>query len=213
MSTPTNTKHPLTNLQHGLLHHHSGIPANPPDDFAPYTVPFVKFPDGSYLMDSLTIVKRLEAEHPEPALPLETELAKAVSAANSKVVAPLWAILLAGIRRGVVSPGSDEWFKKDRERRMGQPEEVFASEQAKAQAFKAAEPRQAEVAAFLEQCKKDDGPFLRGSQVSYADFGVAGWVEMLSLIGGDLYQKCIVEIPGMLEVRQACQPWFERKGE
>lgn len=176
-------------------------------------MPIVKFTDGSYIMGSNDIVQRLESEHPQPALPLETELYAALGAANMKVVEPLWGVLMARARQHIVSAGSEEWFKKDREGRLGAPEEVYGSEQAVAQALKAAEPGQAEVAAFLKQCKRDDGPFLRGSQVSYADFGLAGWVEMARLVGDDFYQKCVVEIPGMQEVRQACQPYFERNRE
>lgn len=188
----------------------SGIPPNPEGAFAEYTVPVVKFPDGSYIMDSTAIVPRLEAVNPEPPLPLELDLLKELEPINGKVLGPLVPLIMPAVRRDVLCKESDAWFKKDRERRLGAPEEVYEREKGGEVAWKGAEPGQQQLASFLKAQKRDEGPFILGSAVSYPDFVLAGRVEFIRFIGEDNYERLVRPVEGLRELHEACKPWFER---
>ncbi len=80
------------------------------------------------------------------------------------------------------------------------------------QAWEAAKPAIKELSALIASEKRDEGPFIRGSEVCYADFLVASMVEALRRIGEDLYEKFLActEDDNIQRVHEACRKWMEK---
>lgn len=188
----------------------SGIPPNAPDDFADYTVPMLKFADGSYMMDSLPIVQRLETLYPEPSLPMNLDLLKRMGSTQAKALGPLSAVIIPRVRRNVLCEPSEAWFKQDRERRFGMPEEQYEREHGGEGAWKSAKDGQQLLASFLKEQKQDEGPFILGSTVCYVDFVLVGRLEFADAVGDEVYERFVSGVDGLRELHQACKPWFER---
>ena len=161
-------------------------------------------------MGSEFIAEKLEKLKPEPSLRLNPGLEKEVGRALGPVFRPLIPYMFPRIRRTLAPEGSQEWFKSDRERRLGAPEEVYERERGGDVAWKAAAPGQEKLGQFLKETKKDDGPFLTGSEVCYADFIIAAACEMFERLADGSYEKFVDPVPGLRELHTACKPWFER---
>lgn len=163
-------------------------------------------------MGADAIVEKIQTTIADPHLPLEPGIREEMAPINSKVLAPLMPMIMPRARRNVVSVSerSDEWFKKDRERRFDAPEEVYEREKGGEIAWKASEEGQKQLSEFLKSKKKDQGPFVLGSTVSYPDFIIAGRCEFLKYSGEDAYERLMNGVEGLRDLHQACQPWFER---
>lgn len=161
-------------------------------------------------MESAIIVKKLEAAHPEPPLPLELDLLKEMDPITGKVLGPLMPLIMPCVRRDVIRKESEEWFKKDRERRFGAPEEEYERERGGEVAWKGAELGQQQMASFLKAKKRDEGPFILGSTVSYPDFVLTARCVFVRFIGEDNYERFVGPVEGLRELHEACKPWFER---
>ena len=186
------------------------INANPPGSWADYTLPVLRFADGSYVMDSANIVQKLESAYPEPSLRLDAELGKQTQGAMGAYAYPLMPVFMPRLRRDVQREDSSDWIKADRERRFGMPEEQLEKEKGGEEAWRKAEPAGKKFEAFMKEQKKDDGPFLQGSKVCYADFMIAAFCEMFKCIGNDVYEKLVGPVDGLRELHEACYPWFKR---
>lgn len=188
------------------------MPPNPQGTaIADYTLPVLRFPDGSLIMNSKDIVPKLELLHPEPSLHLQTGLQDELLPILGKIVSPLMAWVFPKVRRNILTEGSDAWFKQDRERRMGMPEEQYEREKGGEEAWKTAEPGFQELTQLLKAHKKDEGPFILGSQVCYADLVCAGFCEFFWCIGNEAYEKFTGSTSGLRELHKACAPWLDRK--
>ena len=173
-------------------------------------MPVVQFLDGSHTMESMAIIKRLDALDRGLSLPLELDLLEKLGPVAGKVFFPLMPLIMPQVRRDVLCKGSEEWFKKDRERRFGAAEEDYEREKGGEVAWKGAEAGQEQLASFLKAQKRDEGPFILGSTVSYPDFVLAGRCEFISFLGEDNYERLVKPVEGLRELHEACKPWFER---
>lgn len=77
-------------------------------------------------------------------------------------------------------------------------------------AWEAAGPGLDALDALLAEHKVDDGPFVLGSQVSYADFVVVAILEGFRCIGDDLFERVVEGRDGLRGVWEACGKWLER---
>ena len=66
-----------------------------------------------------------------------------------------------------------------------------------------------ELARLLQ---KEEGPFLRGSKVTYADLCIASFWTCLELFDrdGDFRDRVMDMDPAFLKHEAACEPWFRR---
>jgi len=161
-------------------------------------------------MDSIPIMEKLIQLVPDPELPLKQDVLKEMDPINGKVLGPLMPMIFPRARRDVICEASSDWFKQDRERRLGAPEEQYEKERGGEGAFEKAKPGQQELAEFLKKTKEDDGPFVLGSRVSYPDFVLAARCEFLKYVGKDVYDRVIGGVAGLPELHEACAPFFER---
>ena len=191
-----------------------GIPPNQPKPTGPppsrYTLPAVQLPDGSTAMDSAVIAPEIEKRYPEPSLHLDNGLHEQASAILGQLAFPLLGVLYPRIFRDILIDSVVPWWRAKREATLGCTIEEFEAAKGGEPAWKAAEPGIAAMQKFLTENKRDEGPFILGSQVCYADFIVAGMAEALRRIGQDLYDRVTSSCKGVKELHVACAPWFEK---
>lgn len=161
-------------------------------------------------MESMAINKKIQELYPEPHVPLELGLLEEMTPINGKILGPLVPVIMPRVRRNVICEPSNDWFKKDRERRLGAPEEQYEHEKGGEAAWKAAEPGQEQLSEWLKSQKLDEGPFVLGSRVTYPDFVLAGRCEFAKLIGQDIYSRLVGPIDGLDDLYLACKTWMAR---
>lgn len=192
-----------------------GIPPNEAGKGLPYTVPVIRIPHshdegGEYIMESAVIAQKLESLYPERNLHLDNGLHEQAAAIRMKLARPMIPAFMPRIARDLVTLDSQEYFYKSREAMLGMPLEQAERERGGEQAWKAAEPGIKELGDFLKAHKKDEGPFVLGSEVCYADFVVASLFETLSRIGKDIHEKLMSYDENFVKLHEACKPWMEK---
>ena len=197
----------------------SGIPPNPEGSFAAYTAPVVRFLDGSYIMESSDIAKKLEATHPEPSLRLDDALQEQAQDVFNQVIFPMAAFIFSRVHHVIITDEEKDWFREDRERRaramLGRDRitlEEWDQEAGGVDAFKNLGPGMEQLAKFLKEHKQDDGPFILGSKPCYTDLIIAGLIEAYRRIGAaeGAFDKFTTSVPGLAEHYEACRPWLKR---
>ena len=145
-------------------HNCSGIEPNQqgasPMPVHPYSVPTVKLPDGTIVMDSAKIAPALEKLKPEPSLHLDQELQGKLQAILMKAVGPLSAVFMPRLARDVIDEESVANFREVRQKRFGMSLEEVEQTRGGDMAWKAAEPSIMDLKAFLAEHKRDEGPFV-----------------------------------------------------
>ena len=58
--------------------------------------------------------------------------------------------------------------------------------------------------------KRDEGPFILGSQVCYADFMAASVVEVFRRVEDGAFERMCGAVDGLKELHEGCAPWFRR---
>lgn len=204
-------------IEHGQIENKLsalGIPPNPPTPAgspgpkqSPYTLPAMKLPDGTYSMDSANIAPALEKQYPEPSLHLETGLHEEAQKALGRVAFPLLKILYPTIARNIIMDHyAPSWVEK-KEKMLGMSMQEYEASGGE-NAWKAAEPGFAALKEFMASNKKDQGPFLLGSQVCYGDFIIASMLEALRRIGDGLFERAVSYDDQLKELHAACGEWF-----
>ncbi len=189
-----------------------GVTSNEDGQGSPYTLPAIHFPDGTLIMESSAIAAKLESLYPDPSLHLDNGLAQKVGPLIGKVAFPLIPDFMPRIGRDIIVESSVEYFQTARAKRFGMSLDELEKAKGGDQAWQAARPGIVELSDFIASQKKDEGPFITGSQVCYADFLIASMVEALRRIGGDLYDKVLEVAPddNVMKIHQACQKWMEK---
>lgn len=79
-------------------------------------------------------------------------------------------------------------------------------------AWELAKPGLDELEELTREHKVDEGPFVLGSKVSYADFVVVAVLEGFRRIGGDLFERILQGREGLRGVWEACSKagWLEK---
>lgn len=173
-----------------------------------YTVPTVKFPDGSVVTDSAAIAERLEALYPDPPMFLDANLQGEAGRAIHLTIMPLFAVYMPCIARNVIPESTVPYFAASREKIFGMSLEELEKTKGGEQAWIAARPGFAAMKALTVDHKQDDGPFIRGSQVCYADFVLLAGLEALKRAGDDMFEKAVAAEPELKEYYAAAGDWF-----
>jgi glutathione S-transferase len=173
-----------------------------------YTVPAIQLADGSAFMDTANIAPVLENEVPQPSLRLDTDLHKKVMPFVAQIMGPLMFLVFAQVGRDIIPEHEREEWVKGKEAQFGKPL-VVPEKSAADETWEKAKPGFNALGEFMKSNKKDEGPFLLGSQVCYGDFILAGIVESTKRIGGGLYEKFVGMEPQLKDLHAACKPWTE----
>ncbi len=126
-----------------------------------YTIPTVKFPDGTYVMGSKNIAARLEKEHPTPPLPVDSPILEGLPKLGDKIMTPLKGIQIPGVYTNILPEGSKEYFARTREARFGKSLLQLRKETGVEEAWIEALPGIKELGELL---KANGGPFVMGDK-------------------------------------------------
>ena len=174
-------------------------PNNGPDK--PYTVPILHFPDGTYVMNSLSIVEAIQKYQPEPALEMgpyersRTILRGLMQALFSLFAPPALKLFHPESRahwaKSVTPPGAaslDDWLSTQ------DPQAAWA----------AAEPALIELKQLLEE---KPGPYLLGNEPSFADMVLAAFWTTNEIVCPDVFKELGRRIPAITSHEEACRSW------
>lgn len=188
-----------------------GLPPTADNSPSGYSIPAVRMPDGSYIMDSRNIADALEALKPEPSLRLNSgyvERTQEAVLATQKALAPN---VMPRIPERLLNPRSEEYFRATRAKRFGMPlEELARSPMAGEKAWESAKPSIDELIAILHE--HEDGPFVLGKTPSYADLILAGFWSFAKKLDkdGDLFERGMGIDGAVRKHWEACQVYLER---
>ncbi|RMD40240.1 hypothetical protein DV735_g4892, partial [Chaetothyriales sp. CBS 134920] len=172
------------------------LPTKPPvrvppnkDSKTPYTIPAIKFGDGSYLMDSSAIATEIEKRYPSPSVHLDSPLLPKVEQLRDAVGQAFAGIFMPLTPERLLSEPAKAYWHKTREEWVGMPLSQFAAERGGQRAWDALQPHLQEATALLKA--DQSGPFFLGTEVSYADFVWAAFLIWLQRLGQDVWDKAL----------------------
>jgi glutathione S-transferase len=162
-------------------------------------------------MESTAIAAKLDSLYPDPPLRMDNGLLQKVGPLIGKSSFPLIPVFMPRIGRDVVVESSYDYFQEARAKRFGMSLDELEKAKGGDPAWQAAQPGLKQLSELIAAEKKDEGPFIQGSQVCYADFIIASMVEALRRISSELYTKIeeTVEDRNILQIHAACQRWME----
>ncbi|KAK7967272.1 uncharacterized protein PG986_001549 [Apiospora aurea] len=187
-----------------------GLPPN--ETGHKYTVPAIQHvPTATHLMGSIPIAQFLESTYPDPPVPLTSEPGSEIGARARAVVGPVMTKSLMPREVRILSPRSQEYFRRTREASIGRPLEDLLGEGTddEQQRWDAVDEELRGLGAFL-QTRKAEGPFVLGARPSYTDFFIAGSLQCARTVDEGVFKR-ISKYPGFKDIYEACQPYMERK--
>ena len=164
-------------------------------------------------MNSANIAIELEKLHPSPSLHLDANLHTQCIEAVENLAGVIWWDCLALLPKNVLLPRSAEYFSRTRAERFGGPLDEVAVAMGGAEAWKkAAAPGGAaeKLVRVLRESKRDEGPFVLGSEVSYGDFTIVSVFECVERTSKEDYGKLMALDPSFGKLHEACRVWLER---
>jgi len=182
------------------------VPQNP-EGQTPYTIPTVKFPDGTYIMDSKPISQRLERDHPSPSLHLDSPILPEVERLLPKVMTALRGVWMPRVPTNLLNEPSRDYFVRTREERFGKSLHQVMKEIGGEEAWIEALPV---IKELRQVVKARGGPFVMGETPSYADFVIVGALHFLRVVEEDLYNRVIKIEPAFDKLYDASSPWLKR---
>lgn len=186
-----------------------GVPPNISGQGLPYTVPTMKFPDGTILTDSAVLVKKLEDMYPSPSLNLDEELEGEAYQAVVLTSMPLFTLYMPHVARNVIEESTVPAFEATRQKKFGMSIADFEKKGGE-HVWVAAEPGFAAMKALLTKHKRDEGPFIHGSQVCYADFILVSAMEGFKRVGGGMFERVVAKEQVFSALYDASRAWVER---
>lgn len=175
-----------------------------------YTVPTVKLPDGTYIMDSWVIAQELEKQYPSPSLQLDSPLREKYVERLTKAHERLRPEIVENVPSRLLNKVNLDYWQATRTERVGMPLEKYVRENGGEKAYRAASPYLREI---TEMLKENDGVFFMGDTISFVDFIHAGFLIMFRRLGDDIFQQLLEALgePDLhLKFLEALKPWIER---
>ncbi|KAF2164175.1 hypothetical protein M409DRAFT_56874 [Zasmidium cellare ATCC 36951] len=191
-----------------------GLAPNDPDEcIFRYSSPTIQLPDGSYVMESRHIADALEKLQPEPSLRLDTGYPERAQGIVDLLLRTVVVPFMYRIPDWLLRPEGAKWYHQERQKLFGgmtlydfAEHEEFSGERA----WQKAEPAMNDLRNLLAE--NQTGPFVMGSQVSYADFIIVSYFKFLTKIDkdGDAYGRMVGFDPSFEALFKACEKWYAR---
>ncbi|KAH9865450.1 hypothetical protein J1614_009034 [Plenodomus biglobosus] len=185
-----------------------GIPPNPKDTpgyATDYTSPAVRYPDGTFDMDSWRIAHALETRYPEPSLHLDDPIVVQVRDSIAGLFVPLRPHLIPKVP-SVLSERSAEYFYRTRKERFG----VALQDVAKGAGEANWEAARGPAKVMGDLLRRNGGPFFLGEKVSYADFILVTALHCFKCVEEELFTKLVGLDPAFEKVYEASKQWLEK---
>ena len=161
-------------------------------------------------MDSAQIAAKIEQLHPSPPLYIDTTLQNEAEQLVYGFCFPLFALYMPRTAQDIVVPSALPAFTAPRERMFGGSFEDMAKTP-KEVAWASAKPGLEKLVEFLKEKKIDEGPFIRGSQISFADFIVVAVIKSFKRSGEDFYEGIVGFNPAIKKLYDAVAPHLVRE--
>lgn len=161
------------------------------------------------MIDSAPIAQFLESTYPDPPVPLTSELGREIELKARTVVAKAFSTSVIPREIRILSPRAQEYFRRSREAFLGHPLEDLLDPEKEEQSWNAVSDAMRAVGELM-QTHKADGPFILGARPSYADFFIAGSLQLARVVDESIFQR-VIKYPGFKEVYEACLPYMEKK--
>jgi glutathione S-transferase len=187
-----------------------GIPPNPKDApgyFADYSSPTLRYPDGTFQMDSWPIALELEKRYPEHSLHLDDPLALKIRDHIPEIVSPIVPHLIPKVAH-ILNKPSQDFFLSTRETMFGKPLAQVEAEGATEECWEKAKAPAKEAGDLL---RANGGPFFLGETVSYADFMLVSMLHCARRVNEDVFKRILGLDEAFGRVYEACGPWLERE--
>ncbi|KAL8678370.1 MAG: hypothetical protein Q9186_005264 [Xanthomendoza sp. 1 TL-2023] len=193
------------------------IPPNTPTDAnptpLPYTVPTIRLPadkGGAYIMDSKLIAAELENLYPNPPLVLNTAEEQILEALAPKFMQIMGATLAPKVAGNILGEESKGYLIAQREKASGLKfAEKGEEEEEEEKAWEDVVPLVREMGQVLRSKKDEEGPFILGKEVSFADFVLVGWMVFLRRCGEGVWERFVGIEPGFGRLWEGCLGWVE----
>ena len=163
-------------------------------------------------MESNNCAEALESLYPEPSLHVDAQLHRDIMKEVDQVANHVFPLALIICVRRCLPERSAKFFLEDRERRFGISLEDLSTFKGE-EAWKAGETSGGafeQLKNELHKHKKDDGPFILGSQVSYGDFIIASMFESMRRVDKQLFDRLVGYDSSFKRLHEVCQPWLEK---
>lgn len=176
-----------------------------------YTIPTIRFPDGTYVMDSKKIAEEIEAKHPSPSLHLDSGYQPRMEQLVGPLVNTLFGVFIAELPKQVLNPRSVEYWNDDRANIVGMPVEQHEREHGGQKAIENGAESLRKITGLYKE--ETAGPFLTGETPIYADFV---WVSFLVFMkrANPAWWGSLLEATGDSALHEglikASEPWLKR---
>jgi glutathione S-transferase len=159
------------------------------------------------MMDSTPIAQFIESTYLDRPVLLTSELGTEIEAKARAVVGTTFFNSVMPRELNILSPRSQEYFRRTREATLGHPLEDLLDQEEKSWTSLADGIR---AVGELMQTNKAKGPFVLGAQPSYTDFFIAGSLQSARIVDEDVFQRNI-KYPGYWEIYEACLPYMDKR--
>ena len=169
------------------------------------------------IIDSANIAARLEELYAEPPLHLDLGLHIEAKKVMFRIWLPIFPVLMPLIRDRMITAHALPYWIKTREALFGMTVDEFAHEKGGQKAWDALYRSTSELPSplkalsdFLKDHKRDRGPFVLGSRVSYADLVIVGELESARRTDEAIFDT-IVDFDGSIrELWEECGSWLKQ---
>ena len=154
----------------------SGIPPNDknaPGYFKDYSSPAIRYPDGTYGMDSWPIAQELERRYPSPSLHLDDPIVVQIRDHVAKLMGPLVPHFIPKVP-SLLPKRSADFFYETREKMFGAPLQEVEKNGATEECWEKAKEPAKEAGDLL---RKNGGPFFLGETGEQTDYGLQGYMS------------------------------------
>lgn len=186
-----------------------GLPPNTAPG-PPYTVPTITDANGTATTDSAVIAKLLEGQHPQKPLHFDDQLEAEANKVAFMAASPLFPMHMPYLAREVVLEPSVRMFVAAREKRFGMNFAEWEKMKGGETAWNTAAPGFDALRHLLIDNKIDDGPFILGSQVSYADFIITAVLEAYNQTHTGMFQRILNMDERFERHYQASKQWVRK---
>ena len=114
------------------------------------------------------------------------------------------------IRDNLITDHSKAFWVQTRENLFGMTVDEFQAAKGGEQAWQAAQAGLQALSEFLTKYKKDAGPFILGSQVSYADLVLVAFLESTRRTSSEMLERIIRSHDSIKKLYEASSKWLER---
>lgn len=158
-------------------------------------------------MDSNPISQFLESTYPDLSVPLTSPLGDQISAKARAILGPAARTSLMPREIHILSPRTQEWFRRSREAELGHPLEDLLEKENEMWASVHDGLREVND---LMMTYRQEGPFVLGGKPSYADFFLAGALESARVVDEGTFAR-FMEWEGFKGMYEGCRVWMENR--